>query len=154
MYGLMKYEPFRSLRSLDSDLNRLFGFENEGFTTWQPSVDVWETDNEVVAEVECAGLSPEDLNISVENGTLRITGEKKAKNENRKGNYHRVERTYGKFMRSFSLPSSVDAENISAEYKDGVVKVSMPKQEAAKAKTIEIKSADAPKALAANAGGI
>jgi HSP20 family protein len=105
---------------------------------WLPAMDMKETDNEVVASVELPGLSKGDIKVSVKNDVLSITGEKKAEKTEEKENVHRTERTYGYFKRSVVLPVEVDSEKVKATFKDGVLKVILPKVEAKKPKEIPI----------------
>lgn len=117
------------------------GGEGEEFTltTWAPRVDIAEDDKEYVINAELPGVNKEDVKVSVENGTLSISGERKTEKEEKGKKYHRVEQTYGTFMRTFALPESSSGEKISAEFRDGILKVHLPKDEKAKAKAIEVK---------------
>jgi HSP20 family protein len=120
--------------------NRLAPFGEEfPLTKWTPSCDVYETTKEIVIKAELPGLKREDVNVSVENNVLTIFGERKFEEETKKENYHRVERTYGEFMRSFTLPQFVDPARINAEFKEGVLMLTLPKREEAKPKQIEVK---------------
>lgn len=126
--------------------NRLFEglrspFAEEAFplTRWAPACDIYETEKEVVVKAELPGLKKEEVNVSIENNVLTIHGERKFEEETKKDNYHRVERTYGEFMRSFTLPTFVDAARIGAEFKDGILMLTLPKREEAKPKQIEVK---------------
>ena len=101
-------------------------------------MDVYETDQNIVMKAELPGVDPKNVEIRVEDGTLYLKGERKFEKEVKEENYHRVERSYGSFTRSFALPSSVDAEKAAAEYKDGVLTLTLPKKEEAKPKTIKI----------------
>jgi len=101
-------------------------------------VDVYETDQNVMLKAELPGVDPKNVEIRVEDGTLYLKGERKFEKEVKEENYHRVERSYGSFTRSFALPSSVEAEKATAEYKDGVLTLTLPKKEEAKPKTIKI----------------
>jgi len=103
-------------------------------------VDIYETDQNVVLKAELAGVDPKDVEIRVEDGNLYLKGERKFEKEVKEEDYHRVERSYGSFMRSFPLPSSVDADKASAEYKSGVLTLTLPKKEESKPKTIKIVS--------------
>lgn len=130
------------LSSMRSEVDRLFGRRDAGVTTaWYPVVDVHETADELVLHAELPGMAPEDVDVSVENGVLTISGEKKqefAQGEE-EADYHLVERRYGRFERRFSLPRTVDAEKVDAEFSNGVLTVSLPKSEKAKPRKIEIK---------------
>jgi HSP20 family protein len=127
----------RPLRLMD----RLFG----DFATdiaaeggWCPAVDLAETDDEFVVTAELPGLSKKDVEVSVENDILTLSGERKAETEEQKGRWHRVERSYGEFHRSFRLPGKVDAAKVDAKFKDGLLTVTVPKVEGAKPRKIEI----------------
>jgi HSP20 family protein len=138
---LVRY-PSRQLaavtRPLDYFLNH-WGFDvNENDTVWQPQVDVAESETGYEVVVEVPGLSKNDINISVEDGYLTISGERKQEEKTDKKNYHRIERYYGKFERSFHLPEEVKADEIKANYKNGVLKVEIPKTEKQLPKQIAI----------------
>ena len=145
--AIVRWEPFRDLLSLQERMNRLF---DESYRTrqgeedwalggsWAPPVDIYEHDGNIVLKAEIPGIDPKDVDVRVENNTLTLKGERKIDNEVKKENYHRVERSYGAFTRSFTLPNVVDTTNIKAEYKDGVLRVTLPKREEAKPKSISI----------------
>jgi len=149
--AIVRWEPFRDLLSTQDRFNRLFNdtfsrFFDEGdlgARTWAPPVDVYETEHDVVLKAELPGVDPKEVEVRVEDGTLYLKGERKFENEVKQDNYHRIERAYGSFVRSFPLPSSVDAEKASAEYKNGVMTLTLPKREEAKPKTIKINTATA-----------
>jgi len=107
---------------------------------WSPSVDILETENEIVLSADVPGVKSEDIDVRVENGTLTLKGERKfEKQDGDKGKgYHLVERGYGSFARVFTLPDTLDSENVRADYKDGVLKVTLPKREIAKPKTVRV----------------
>ena len=109
--------------------------------TWLPPVDIQETEDGYKLAVELPGLTKDDVNITLENNVLRLSGERKFERDAKKDNYHRIERTYGSFSRSFSLPSTVDASKIGAEYKNGVLTVVLPFREEAKPRTINVEVA-------------
>lgn len=140
--NLVKFEPF-GLRSFRNEFNKLFDFENEltfnSSFSLNPKSDVWETEDKVIVEIECAGLPLKDLDISVEGRNLTVKGEKKKEFEKTKNNFHLMERSYGSFYRSFSLPTFVSNDNINATYKNGVVRIEMLKKEEYKPRKIEIK---------------
>jgi HSP20 family protein len=106
--------------------------------TWAPPVDIYENGDSLVLKAELPGINPDDVEIRVEDNTLYLKGERKFEKEVKEQNYHRVERTYGTFTRTFTLPNSVDADKVNASYKDGVLTLTMPKKEEAKPKTIKI----------------
>jgi len=120
-------------------LNSPFAEEAFPLTKWAPACDIYETEKEVVVKAELPGLKKEDVNVSIENNLLTIYGERKFEEETKKDNYHRVERIYGEFMRSFTLPMFVDIGKIGAEFKDGILMLTLPKREEAKPKQIEVK---------------
>jgi HSP20 family protein len=142
--AIVRFEPFRELQDR---MNRLFSESYRGQTgeedwalggTWAPAVDIYEQDTNIVIKAELPGVDPKDVDIRLDNNILTIKGERKLDNEVKKENYHRVERAYGVFTRSFTLPSGVDANAIKAEYKDGVLRLTLPKREEAKPKQIQI----------------
>jgi HSP20 family protein len=117
---------------------RIPGSEEPGaFTTWTPLCDIYETDKNIVIKMEIPEVKKENVSVTFDNNVLTINGERKAEEE--VGSYHRNERTYGQFLRSFTLPPFVDTKNITAESKDGLLLVTLPKVEEAKAKQIEVK---------------
>jgi len=146
--AIVRFEPFRDLTSLQERMNRLFSESYRSQQTgdddwalggtWAPAVDIYEQDNNIVLKAELPGVDPKDVDIQLENNTLTLRGERKLDKEVKKENYHRVERAYGTFTRSFTLPAVVDQNNIKAEFKDGVLRVTLPKREEAKPKQIQI----------------
>ena len=106
--------------------------------TWAPPVDIYENGDNLVLKAELPGINPDDIEIRVEDNTLYLKGERKFEKEVKEQNYHRVERSYGTFTRTFSLPNSIDSDKVAANYKDGVLTLTMPKKEEAKPKTIKI----------------
>jgi HSP20 family protein len=141
------WDPLRDLSSIQEKMNQLFedtlsrtrGRE-EGLAAgmWTPAVDIYETGESVVVKAELPGLTKEQVGIEVKDGILTLKGERKVEREVKEENYHRVERAYGTFQRSFSLPASVDQEKIGATLKDGVLEVTLPKKEQAKPKQISV----------------
>jgi HSP20 family protein len=118
----------------------MFG-EREGELStqaWAPAVDIFETENSIILKAELPGVEPNDVEVRVEDNTLYLKGERKFEKETKEENYHRIERSYGSFARSFTLPNSIDAEKVAAEYKDGLLTLTLPKHEEAKPKTIKI----------------
>jgi HSP20 family protein len=145
--NIIKYDPFREMRSLQDEVNRLFtssfnrGDDNDLMRgAWSPQVDIFENRNEIVLEAELAGMKPEDVNISIENNVLTIHGERKFEKKDEGDNFHRVERAYGSFTRSFTLPPTVSSENANAEFENGVLRLTLAKREEAKPRRIEIKA--------------
>jgi len=149
--AIVRFEPFRELMSLQDRMNRLFGESYRAQQTgeddwalggtWAPAVDIYEQDNNIVIKAELPGVDPKDVDVRLENNVLTIKGERKLDNEVKKENYHRVERAYGMFTRSFTLPSVVDPNGIKAEFKDGVLRITLPKREESKPKQIQIQAA-------------
>jgi len=107
-------------------------------TTWNPLVDIFENDNEVVVKAELPGMSAKDIDLRLENNILTLRGERRFERETKEENYHRVEGQYGAFARSFALPTAVNGDKVTAEYKDGILKVVLPKQAERKLKSIAV----------------
>lgn len=140
--AITKYDPFAgfelpSLRLFQDAINRLF---SEPVTTrpWAPPVDIMETDDALIVKADLPDVELKDIDIQIENGTLTLKGERKFEKEDKKVGYHRVERAYGSFVRCFSIPETVDPEKVRAEYKNGVLTVTLPKKEVAKPRTIKV----------------
>ena len=147
--NIVRYDPFREMRSLQDEINRLFtsssarGDDNELMRgAWSPSVDIFENKNEIVLEAELPGMNADDVNISIENNVLTLHGERKFEKKDESDNFHRVERSYGSFTRSFTLPPTVSSENANAEFENGVLRLTLAKREEAKPRRIEIKASD------------
>lgn len=143
--AIVKVDPFRELAAMQDRMARLFGDvylrdEDTGFRgSWTPAVDIFETDgHDLVLKAELPGMSREDIEVSVENSTLVLKGQKKFESEVKEENYRRVERSYGQFHRSFTLPSTVDTARVSADYKNGVLTVKLPFREEAKPRTVNV----------------
>jgi HSP20 family protein len=147
MNALSKWNPFRELDEIQNRLSSLFGrtpvrgLGEEAMTVseWTPLVDITEDDKEYLIKAELPEVKKEDVKVTVENGTLTITGERKFEKEEKDKKYHRIERAYGSFMRSFLLPEGAAGEKVSADFKDGVLKVHLPKSAEAKPKSIDVK---------------
>jgi len=149
MNALTRWNPFKDLDELENRLSTVFGRtplrrqngEQESMTIaeWSPLVDITEDDKEYLIKTELPEVKKDDVKVTVENGVLTITGERKFEKEEKGRKYHRVERAYGNFVRSFTLPDDADANKVNAEFKDGVLKVHVAKSEAAKPKHIEVK---------------
>lgn len=146
--ALIRWDPFRDLLTLQDRMDRLFqdsmtrnrGYEESlapGF--WSPPVDIYETDDAVILKAELAGLNKNDVTIEVKDSTLILRGERKFEKDVKEENYHRIERSYGAFSRTFSLPQTVDQANVSATFKDGLLEIKIPKVRDARPKQIEIK---------------
>ncbi len=142
MTALTRWDPFRDLLTLQERMNRLFegplSRGEEALSTWAPSVDIYETEHEIVLKADLPGVNPSDVDVRVENNTLTLKGERRFEKEVKEDNYHRVERSYGSFARSFTLPNSVNPDKIEAHYESGVLRVTMPKREEAKPKQIKV----------------
>jgi HSP20 family protein len=139
--SLVKWDAFREFNALNERLGTLFGRSWDtplSTTAWNPSVDIFENDNEVIFKAELPGMNAKDIEVKLENNVLMLKGERRFEKEAKEENYHRIEREYGAFNRSFALPSPVDADKVTAEYKDGILKVTLPKKEDIKPKPIKI----------------
>ncbi len=144
-WELTTWKPFRELDKMRTEMDQLWDSFFEGkprlreFGKWFPSVDVSETKNDLVVKAELPGMDPKDIDISLNDGYLTIKGEKKQEKEEKEENYHFIERSYGSFTRSVRLPNEVQRDKISASYKNGILKVTLPKSEEAKKKEVKIK---------------
>lgn len=144
--SLVPWDPFRNLVALQDRMNRMFeetvqaGKDTEPMRsgTWVPAVDIYEDEDEIVLVAEVPGIEMEDVDIQVRDNTLTLKGERKMEKPVNKENYHRVERTYGTFVRSFTLPSTVEQDKISANYAKGVLEIKMPKSARSKPTQIKI----------------
>jgi len=149
MNSLIRFDPFKEMEELQNRFSKLFGVTPSRFgngekeliaaSEWSPSVDICEDDKEWLVEADLPDVKKEDVKVTVENGVLAITGERKLEKEEKNKKYHRIERSYGSFVRSFGLPDGADGAKVVAEFKDGVLKVHLPKSEKAKAKAIDVK---------------
>ncbi|HEY5769313.1 MAG TPA: Hsp20/alpha crystallin family protein [Terrimicrobium sp.] len=147
MRTLTKWSPFREMETLQNRLTTLLGRplwrtsddELIETTEWTPLVDVTEDDKEFLIKAELPEVNKEDVKVTVENGALHIAGERKLEKEEKDKKYHRIERAYGSFERTFLLPEGMKGEDVTADYKDGVLKVHLPKKEEAKPKPLEVK---------------
>jgi HSP20 family protein len=141
--AITKYDPFdvgefsAPLRLFQDAVNRLF---SEPVTTrpWAPPVDIKETENELVLRADLPDIDLKDVDIQLENGTLTMSGQRKFEKADKGEGYHRIERSYGEFVRCFSLPDTVDTEKVKADYKRGVLTVTLPKKEVAKPKSVKV----------------
>ncbi len=144
MTVVTRWNPYRELNSLQNHMNRLFdaqfGGRDESLTTgaFVPPVDVYEDEHSIQLKLEVPGIAEKDLDIRVENNTLTVSGERKFEKEEKEENFHRVERRYGSFTRSFSLPATVNTEDIKADYEQGVLKIRLAKRQEAKPKQIKV----------------
>jgi HSP20 family protein len=147
--AIVRWEPFGDLMSLQDRMNRLFdesyrstqrGASDEWALggSWAPAVDIYEQGTDIVLKAELPGVDPKDVDIRLENNVLTLRGERKLDSEVKRESYHRVERSYGTFSRSFTLPTVVDQAAIKAEFKDGLLRLTLPKREEAKPKQIAV----------------
>jgi len=146
--AVVRWEPFRDLLTLQERMNRMFHESYRGRESseddwalggsWAPAVDIYEHDGNIVLTAELPGVDPKDVDVRVENNVLTLRGERKWNNDVQRESYHRVERAYGSFTRSFTLPNVVDTEKIKADFKEGMLKLVLPKREEAKPKQISI----------------
>ena len=145
--AIVRWDPFDSFLNAQQDLNRVFRrgwlgpaseseISREG--TWAPVIDIYETDDSMIVEAELPGLDPKDIDVSIEDGVLRLKGERKLEKEVKEENYHRVERAYGVFQRALQLPVEVDAGKVKANFDNGVLKVTVPKAEPKKPRSITV----------------
>ena len=135
--SLSHYDPLANLRLFEDAFSRMLT-EPQTNRPWAPAVDIYETENELVLKADLPDVDLKDIDVRVENQTLTISGERKfEKNDSTKG-YHRIERSYGTFVRSFSVPNTFDTETIAADFKNGVLSVTLPKKEAAKPRQVKV----------------
>ena len=118
-------------------VNRFLSDQNQ-VRPWSPAVDILETETELLFKVDAAGVSPEDIDVQLENGTMTLKGERKVEKDDKIQGYHRIERSYGAFARSFTLPDTVDPEGVRAGYANGVLTITLPKKELAKPRAIKV----------------
>jgi HSP20 family protein len=146
--AVVRWEPFRDLVALQDRMNRLFDESYRGRSSseedwalggsWAPAVDIYEKDGNIVLTAELPGVDAKDVDVRVENNVLTLRGERKFSDEVKRESYHRVERSYGTFTRSFTLPNVVATDQIKADFKDGMLKLILPKREEAKPRQISI----------------
>ena len=149
---LVKWNPSRELLNVEREFNKLFNTFNRryGFddsttneelenAVWSPLTDISENKDQYILKMDLPGVSKENLKLSFHDGELIISGERKQEKEDKDSKYHRIERTYGKYYRSFTLPQTIQADKINAEFKDGQLTITVPKSEEAKPKELEIK---------------
>lgn len=146
--AIVKWDPFRDLVSIQERMNRLFDetfgktFRGEGEELargiWSPAVDIYETDEHIVMKAELPGIDKKDVSIEVKDNMLVLKGERRFEKEIKEENYHRMERAYGSFQRSFTLPNIVEKDKVSAKYKDGILEITLPKIKEAKPKQIKV----------------
>jgi HSP20 family protein len=141
--AITRWDPYRDVVALQNRFNSLFRDMNDGdspLTTaaFVPAVDIYEDDKKVMLKLEVPGIEEKDLDVSVENNTLTVKGERKFEKEEKEENFHRIERRYGSFFRAFTLPSTVDTEHVQAKYNAGVLKLELQKKPEAQPKQIKI----------------
>ena len=149
MTALMRWDPFRELEEMSDRLNRMVARPatkssgNEALTVadWMPTVDISETAGEYVIQAELPEVKKDDVKVTLEEGVLTIQGQRRQEKDEKTTKYHRIERSYGTFVRSFSLPDQVNESGVKAEFKDGVLNLHIPKSEKAKPRAIEVKVA-------------
>jgi HSP20 family protein len=141
--AITRWDPFREVVSMQNRLNSIFGglsADDSPLTTasFVPAVDIYEDDKAVVLKLEVPGIEEKDLDVSVENQTLTVKGERKFEKEEKEENFHRIERRYGSFFRAFTLPTTVDTEHVQASYNAGVLKLELKKKPEAQPKQIKV----------------
>lgn len=144
MAYLTRFEPFRDLVNFQNQINRIFQDYNRGSDelltsgTFVPPVDIYEDEHSITLKLEVPGIEEKDLDIKLENNTLTVRGERNFEKEEKEENFHRIERRYGAFARSFTLPNTVDPENVQASYENGILKITLAKRAEAKPKQIKV----------------
>ncbi|MBI5893902.1 MAG: Hsp20/alpha crystallin family protein [Deltaproteobacteria bacterium] len=146
--ALVKWDPFKDLLSIQDRMNRLFDEtltrtgrgEGEELArgVWSPAVDIYETDESIILKAEIPGIDKKEVSIEVKNNMLILKGERKFEKEIKEENYHRMERAYGAFQRTFTLPNIIEKENVKAKYKDGILEITLPKVKGAKPKHVKV----------------
>ena len=145
--NLVRWNPRKEMFSLNDGMNRMFdGFfypttgDDEAMSRWNgnPAVDIYDNDDHIVIKAEIPGVDKKDITVDIKDGVLTLKGERSSDNEERKDNFYRRERTFGKFERAFTVPAEVDLDKIKADYKDGVLKIEIPKPEERKPKQVTI----------------
>lgn len=155
---ITRWDPFRELNTLQDRMNRLFqesmGGREQGLTApgFTPPVDIYEDEHNISIRVEVPGMDQKDIDVQVENNTLTIRGERTLEKDQKEENFHRIERRYGSFMRSFTLPNTVDTEKVSASYDNGVLDIKLPKRAEAKPKQIKVNVGGGQKQIETKSG--
>jgi HSP20 family protein len=135
--SLTQFDPLASIRLFEDAFTRMVN-EPRANRPWSPAVDIYETENELVLKADVPDVDPKDIDVRVENQTLTISGERKFEQENSSKGFHRIERSYGAFVRSFAVPNSFDTDKIDAGFKNGVLTVTLPKKETAKPRQVKV----------------
>jgi len=138
--SLSQFDPLANLRLFEDAFTRMLT-EPQTNRPWAPAVDIYETENELVLKADVPDVDMKDIDVRVENQTLTIAGERKFDNQDAGNGFHRIERSYGTFVRSFAVPNAFDTENVAAAYKNGVLTVTLPKKEAAKPRQVKVQVA-------------
>jgi HSP20 family protein len=152
---IIRWDPFQELNLITSRMNRLFhdtygqGSTEENLTTsaFVPPVDIYEDEHNITLKIEVPGIEQKDMDVRLENNTLTVRGERKFEKEEKEENFHRLERRYGSFYRAFTLPNTVDADSVKADYDNGLLKITLAKKAEAKPKQIKVNVGQAPKTL-------
>jgi HSP20 family protein len=131
------HDPFTNMRLFEDAVTRMMS-EPRTARPWSPPVDIFETEDALVLKADLPDVNPEDIEVQVENQTLTIRGQRKFEQQADKGGFHRIERSYGTFVRTFTVPTTVDTEKVQADYKNGVLTITLPKKEAAKPRQVKI----------------
>jgi HSP20 family protein len=148
--NLMRFDPYRELASLEERLHRAFGQterRDESLAAWAPPVDIAEEKDRILITAELPGFRQDQISVQMENGMLTLSGERRFEKESAEKAYHRIERSYGQFVRSFSLPNNVDREKIQARFTDGLLQLELPKREDAKPRKIQISGGGSPETI-------
>jgi HSP20 family protein len=158
--AIVRWEPVRELSSFHNDMNRLFNTVFDSPTTraanggtlrrWVPATDLVETDDHFVLRADLPGMTQDDVKIELQDNTLTVSGERKSESEKREKGFYRVERAFGSFSRTVTLPKGVDADAVTASFENGVLEIRIPKPEERKPRRIEISVGDAPAAIESN----
>jgi len=140
--ALVRWDPFRDLTALQSEVNRLFSRASGGDVgerqSWTPAIDVVETEDAIVLKAELAGMDPKDINIEVQDNVLTVSGDRRFEEEVKEDKFYRIERRYGSFSRSLALPPTADESKVEARYENGLLQITVPKAEVARPKKITV----------------
>jgi HSP20 family protein len=139
--SLSHFDPLANFRVFEDAFNRMLS-EPQTNRPWTPAVDIYETENELVLKADLPDVDPQNVDVRVENQTLTVSGGRKFESEKSEKGFHRIERSYGNFTRSFTVPNTFDTGNVAASFKNGVLTVKLPKKEAAKPRQIKIEAAN------------